>query len=164
MRLFTKMMVLSVLLTLAACSSKFRSYNGPEVTRIVIYKAERRMMLLHADDVLTEHKIDLGFAPNGAKQFEGDGRTPEGRYFIDRRNPDSSFHLSIGISYPNAEDIAAARAAGKPPGGDIFIHGQAKPLQRRGTDWTAGCISVSNREIEKIYAMVKNGTVIEIYP
>ena len=157
-------LALSILLALTACSSKFKTYDGPAVTRIVVMKSDRKMYLFHNDQILSAHQIDLGFAPAGPKQFEGDGRTPEGRYFIDRRNPDSSFHLSLGISYPNAADIEAARAAGKPPGGDIFIHGKAKPMQKRGTDWTAGCISVSNREIERIYAMVRDGTVIDIFP
>ena len=158
------LLAMVLILSLGACASKFRSYDGPEVTRIVVLKSARQMFLMHNDSVLSSHWIDLGFAPTGRKQFEGDGRTPEGRYMIDRRNPDSSFHLSLGISYPDAEDIAAARDAGKEPGGDIFIHGKAKPLRRRGTDWTAGCISVSNREIEQIYAMVRDGTVIDIYP
>ncbi|MDJ0628472.1 MAG: L,D-transpeptidase family protein [Rhodobacter sp.] len=156
--------LLMAAVALGGCSSKFKKYYGPEVTRIVVMKEARKMYLYHHDEVLAEHRIDLGFGPRGDKQFEGDGKTPEGRYFIDRRNPNSSFHLSLGISYPNAEDIAAARSAGRSPGGDIFIHGKAKPLQKRGTDWTAGCIAVSNREIEWIYAMVKNGTVIDIYP
>ncbi len=164
MKALKSIVILALVIGLSGCASKFRSYNGPEVTRIVVMKNARKMYLFHHDQVLAEHRIDLGFAPEGAKAFEGDGKTPEGRYFIDRRNPNSSFHLSLGISYPNAEDIAAARAAGKSPGGDIFIHGKAKPLQKRGEDWTAGCISVSNREIEKIYAMVRNGTVIDIYP
>jgi len=164
MRITKTILVLTVLLALSACSSKFRSYNGPEVTRVVVLKAERKMYLFHNQDLLATHDIDLGFAPGGHKQFEGDGKTPEGRYFIDRRNPNSSFHLSLGISYPNAQDIEVARRAGESPGGDIFIHGKAKPLEKRGPDWTAGCISVSNREIEKIYAMVRDGTVIDIYP
>lgn len=158
------LLFLSLLVLLGGCASKFQTYDGPEVTRIVVMKQARRMYLYSGDTVLSEHKIDLGFAPSGPKRFEGDGKTPEGRYVIDRRNPNSSFYLSIGLSYPNAADIAAARAAGKSPGGDIFIHGKATPFQRRGTDWTAGCISVSNREIERIYAMVKNGTVIDLYP
>ena len=164
MRSVKLLLFLALFLGLSACASKFRSYNGPEVTRIAIYKGARQMLLFNGTEVLAEHQIDLGFAPQGDKNFEGDGKTPEGRYFINRRNPDSSFHLSIGISYPNAEDIAAARAAGKSPGGDIFIHGAANVLGKRGTDWTAGCISVSNREIERIYAMVKNGTVVDLYP
>jgi len=164
MRVLKLLVALTLVFGLAACGSKFRTYNGPEVTRIIVHKNDRMMYLMHHDEVLTRHRIDLGFAPAGDKQFEGDGKTPEGSYFIDRRNPNSSFHLSLGISYPNAEDIAAARAVGRSPGGDIFIHGKAKPFQRRGTDWTLGCISVSNREMERIYAMVRNGTRIDIYP
>lgn len=164
MRVLKVLVALTLVLVLAGCGSKFRTYNGPEVTRVIVNKTERVMYLMHHDEVLTKHRIDLGFAPAGHKRFEGDGKTPEGSYFIDRRNPNSSFHLSLGISYPNAEDIAAARAAGRSPGGDIFIHGKARRFQKRGTDWTAGCISVSNREIERIYAMVRNGTRIDIYP
>jgi len=161
---FKVILALSLFMALGACASKFRTYDGPEVTRIVINKADRQMFLISGKDVLSTHSVDLGFAPAGAKQFEGDGRTPEGSYIIDRRNPNSAFHLSLGISYPNATDVEVARAAGKSPGGDIFIHGKATPLQMRGNDWTAGCISVSNREIERIYAMVRDGTAIDIYP
>ena len=109
-----------------ACSStksKFQSYNGPKVTYVVVNKADRKMFLFNNNKVLKEYDFDLGFAPIGDKFFEGDGRTPEGNYFIDRRNPNSKFHLSLGISYPNAKDRAEAAALGKPPGGDIFIHG-----------------------------------------
>ncbi len=143
-----------------------QGYRGPEVTRVVVHKGSRRMYLLHGDKVLRSYLIDLGFAPAGPKRVEGDGKTPEGRYFIDRRNPNSDFHLSIGISYPNARDIARARAMGKDPGGDIFIHGRGPRISTKGEmpDWTAGCISVTDREIEEIYAMVSNGTVIDIYP
>jgi murein L,D-transpeptidase YafK len=157
-------LALAMVLALSACASKFRTYNGPEVTRIAVYKTQRQMFLMNDDKVLANYKIDLGFAPRGDKNFEGDGRTPEGRYTIDRRNPNSSYHLSLGISYPNAADIEAARAAGKSPGGDIFIHGASGVFGTRGKDWTAGCISVSNPEIERIYAMVRNGTVVDIYP
>ncbi len=150
---------------LGACSqSKFRRYSGPEVTFVVVNKTSRRMYLFHNEKVLKRYDVDLGFAPAGAKEFEGDGRTPEGLYFIDRRNPNSSFHLSLGISYPNAQDIAKARAAGKSPGGDIFIHGQPNLLKMRREDWTLGCVAVKNREMEEIYAMVRNGTPIKINP
>ena len=101
---------------LSGCARKFRSYNGPAVTRLRIYKAQRLLMLDGADGVLKTYPIGLGFAPEGHKQFEGDGRTPEGSYLIDRRNPKSLFHLSIGISYPNEADIAFAEALGRPPG------------------------------------------------
>ena len=122
------------------------------------------MYLFHKEDVLKEYDIDLGFAPRGDKKIEGDGKTPEGRYFIDRRNPNSKFYLSLGISYPNAFDIAEAKRLGKSPGGDIFIHGKSNPLKRDRNDWTWGCIAVTNREMEDVYAMVGNGTPIQINP
>jgi len=156
---------LAALLFTAGCANKFRSYDGPEVTRVTVHKDARRMFLWHHDRPLAGYEIDLGFAPEGHKQFEGDGRTPEGRYVIDRRNPNSNFHLSIGISYPNENDRAFARKSGKDPGGDIFIHGKGQWRRAANSpDWTAGCIAVTNREIEEIYAMVRNGTVIDIYP
>ena len=113
---------------------------------------------------MTGYNIHLGFAPEGHKQFEGDGKTPEGLYRIDRRNPNSDFHLSLGISYPNVKDFAAAKAQGKSPGGDIFIHGQKSRFRKDKPDWTWGCIAVTNDEIEEIYAMVKNDTLIKINP
>lgn len=156
---------------LGACTqSKFKSYSGPEVTYIVVNKGAREMFLFHGNKVLEEYEIDLGFAPIGDKFFEGDGRTPEGRYLIDRRNPNSRFHLSLGISYPNSNDRAEAAALGKPPGGDIFIHGNSNLFREanhrlKGTrDWTWGCIAVKDREMEHIYAMVRNGTAIQINP
>ncbi len=149
-------------LAVAGCSSKFKRYDGPEVTSIVVNKGERHLYLLHNEQVLKQYRFDLGFAPTGDKKIEGDGKTPEGTYIINRRNPNSSFHLSLGISYPNARDIAEARALGKKPGGAIFIHGQPNLTRARGPDWTAGCIAVRNREIEQIYAMVNNGTVITL--
>ncbi len=142
--------------------SKFKRYNGPPVTAIVVNKGARSMYLLNNEDILESYKVDLGFAPLGHKSRRGDGRTPEGLYRIDRRNPNSAFHLSIGISYPNAQDIARAKAAGEDPGGDIFIHGQPNLTKAKGADWTAGCIAVSNDEIEQIYAMVNVGTVIAL--
>lgn len=152
-------------LALAGCSSsKFKSYDGPEVTSIVVNKGERHMYLLHHDEILKRYPFELGFAPVGDKQFEGDGKTPEGLYYIDRRNPNSRFHLSLGISYPNAQDVAEARAMGKSPGGDIFIHGQPNTFRAKGDDWTWGCIAVKNRQMEEIYAMVRTGTTIAIRP
>ena len=141
----------AAMLSLGACSSgKYRRYSGPPVTTIVVNK------------VLDDYRIRLGFAPEGHKRYEGDGKTPEGLYRIDRRNPNSRFHLSLGISYPNARDVAAARALGKSPGGDIFIHGQRWPTRKDKDDWTWGCIAVENKHIERIYAMVRDGTPIAI--
>lgn len=159
-------------LSLSACGSanpRFLTYNGPEVTSLVINKSARRLYLLHNDQILKEYDVELGFAPNGTKTRRGDGRTPEGSYLIDRRNPRSRYHLSLGISYPNSQDIAKAKAAGVDPGGDIFIHGQPnlrKEFKRakKTPDWTAGCIAVKNGEIEEIYAMVTEGTLITVRP
>jgi len=152
----------AALFALTACSNKFRVYTGPPVTSIVVQKERRRMFLMNENTVLEEYDFELGFAPLGHKQVEGDGKTPEGAYFIDRKNPNSSFYLSIGLSYPNDEDRAQAAALGESPGGDIFIHGTPS-LFRNDPDWTWGCIAVKNREMEDIYAMVNVGTPIFLY-
>jgi len=153
------------LLAFAACTSqpsKFRTYSGPDVTSVLVHKERRRMYLLHHSEVLKTYEFELGFAPVGHKQVEGDGKTPEGAYLIDRKNPNSAFHLSIGVSYPNEADRAAAALSGKRPGGDIFVHGT--PDRHIGQkDWTAGCIAVTDREMEDIYAMVQVGTPIYLY-
>jgi len=164
MRFLRIFLILALALGLAACgNSKFRKYNGPEVTSVQVHKAERKMYLLHHSRVLRSYDIALGFTPEGHKQFEGDGKTPEGTYYITHKNPNSEFHLSLGISYPNQADREFAKAADKSPGGDIFIHGGPnKPISRR--DWTAGCIAVTDREMERIYSMVKPGTPIHILP
>lgn len=152
----------AALFALTACSSKFRVYTGPPVTSVVVQKERRRMFLLNENTALKVYDFELGFAPTGHKEFEGDGRTPEGAYLIDRKNPNSSFYLSLGISYPNAEDRARARAMGKSPGGDIFIHGTPRSFFN-DPDWTFGCIAVSDRDMEDIYAMVNVGTPIFLY-
>jgi murein L,D-transpeptidase YafK len=155
----------------AGCASydnRFKTYDGPEITSIVLNKGERRMYLMNNETVMRQYDFGLGFAPVGDKQIEGDGKTPEGEYIIDRKNPESSFYLSVGISYPDESDIAEALAMGQDPGGDIFIHGEPNLRRDRraakaaGNDWTAGCISVRNREIEEIYAMVQVGTPITL--
>lgn len=163
MRVITLLLV--GLLVLTACGrSDTATYKGPKVTRVIVNKEERRMDLMHGPFVLKTYDVGLGFNPEGDKVQEGDGRTPEGDYVIDRRNPQSQFYLSLGISYPNARDIAQARARGVSPGGDIFIHGRPKKYQSDLIDWTLGCIAVTNREMREIYAMVEIGTPISIRP
>ncbi|KGJ08138.1 hypothetical protein EQ718_04475 [Paracoccus versutus] len=142
-----------------------KTYQGPPITQIVVKKADRKMYLVSGKEVVKSYKIDLGNQPFGHKQFEGDGRTPEGLYFIDRFNPRSRYHLSVGISYPSAQDVANAAARGQRPGGDIFIHGlgpEGRALNR--PDWTAGCIAVTDQEIEEIFTMLRPGVPIFIYP
>lgn len=150
---------------LTGCTSgKIKNiYYGPKADGIVVRKSERKMFVLNGTKPLSIHDVDLGFNPQGHKLREGDGRTPEGQYFINRRNFNSAYFLSLGISYPNSRDVARARAAGVHPGGDIFIHGGPRYRGEGGKpDWTAGCISVSDLEMEKIYQMVPDGVPIWI--
>ena len=149
-------------LGLAGCSGRASTYSGPEVTRIQVFKASRTLQLIHDRQLLKQYQMQLGFAPLGHKEKEGDGRTPEGAYYINRKNPRSAYHLSLGISYPSISDVARARAAGVDPGGDIFIHGTPQAFSSQ-KDWTWGCIAVTNAEMEEIYPMVKEGTKIFIY-
>ena len=104
--------------------SKMKSYSGPPVTQIVVKKGERKMYLVSGKTAIKSYQINLGNQPIGDKQYEGDGKTPEGLYFIDRFNPNSRYHLSVGISYPSPADHARAMAQGVQVGSDIFIHGQ----------------------------------------
>ena len=114
--------------------------------------------------MIRSYRIGLGSEPIGYKKIEGDGKTPEGLYYIDRKNPKSKYFLSLGISYPNKKDLAEASALDKPAGGDIFIHGADTKPNFFKRDWTAGCIAVKNREIREIYALVDVGTPIFIHP
>ncbi|MBL1435683.1 MAG: L,D-transpeptidase family protein [Rhodobacteraceae bacterium] len=137
---------------------------NPEIAdMVVVFKSSRRMVLYSNGTPLRDYDIGLGWAPTGNKSFEGDGRTPEGSYYINRRNPNSAFHLSLGISYPDPNQVAAAAAEGRNPGGEIFIHGGLGKRRQLG-DWTAGCIAVSDREIEEIWQMVPNGALVVIQP
>jgi murein L,D-transpeptidase YafK len=163
MRFIRLLMLVVAVFSLSACASKFKTYRGPEVTSVQVHKSSRKMYLLHETQVLRAFDIGLGFAPVGHKQVEGDGKTPEGAYFINRRNPDSEYHLSIGISYPNDTDRDYAASINAETGGDIFIHG-APNRKVPVRDWTAGCIAVTDKEVEDVYAMVRDGTPIFIYP
>ena len=139
-------------------------YAGPRVTHVEVRKSERRMLLWSDGEVIRSYGVSLGFAPTGPKQFEGDGKTPEGLYLINRRNPESRFYLSLGISYPNRLDSANAKSAGKSAGGNIFIHGQsgARFSKFVSSDWTAGCIALSNADMREVYWMVRLTTPITI--
>jgi len=140
------------------------------IDRIVIDKSERRLDLVEDGRVLRSHAMSLGFAPEGDKDREGDGRTPEGVFRIDRRNDASRFHLSLGLDYPRPDDLARAAEGGYSPGGDIFIHGQPEGIEgiegraRLAGDWTAGCVAVTNAAIEEIWRSAPIGTIVEIVP
>ncbi len=138
-----------------------------QIDRIVIEKAERRMVLYRDGVPLRVYRIALGFAPEGDKERQGDGRTPEGVFRIDRRNPESSYYLSLGIDYPQREDLVRASAGGYSAGGDIMIHGQPRGVtgrQRIASDWTAGCIAVTNEIMDELWRVAGIGTEVEIRP
>jgi murein L,D-transpeptidase YafK len=136
---------------------------------VLVDKSERKLYLFKAGRVLREFDVQLGLVPTGPKQREGDFRTPEGKYFLDARNANSDFFLSIHVSYPDEADRARARAQGVDPGGQIMIHGlpnEPKSDLRRyeDTDWTDGCIAVSNSDMVDIWLMTRDYTPIEIRP
>lgn len=138
--------------------------------KILVKKSERRLYLLRAGKPFRTYSIRLGSDPEGHKRRQGDGRTPEGRYRIDARNPGSKFYKSLHISYPNSQDRSLAYSRGVNPGGAIMIHGE--PPRRHGAlhdlarkeDWTQGCIAMSNLAIEEVWDLVALGTEIEIVP
>lgn len=153
------------LATVSAAPQPALSY--PEVDRILVRKAERTMTLYGVDGSVTVIRgIQLGDAPVGPKQFEGDERTPEGRFTIDYGNPRSSYHLSLHIDYPRPEHVAHAKSQGRSAGGLIMIHGQPNgwPAGRVPGDWTDGCIALSNDEMDALWEAVPDGTPIEIQP
>ena len=136
-----------------------------QIDHILVEKSARRLTVYRDGAALRTYRIALGFAPTGDKFRQGDGKTPEGTFRINRRNSASAFHLSLGLDYPQRDDVIRARAGGYAPGGDIFIHGQpkayaGKPTLRR--DWTAGCIALSDDEIEELWRIAPIGTLVEI--
>lgn len=141
----------------------------PVADLVVVEKAERKLHLLKDGEAFRTFDIALGIRPVGDKEYEGDFRTPEGRYLLDTRNPNSEYFLSIHVSYPNRQDIREARVKGLDPGGAIMIHGQPNVPTRsevyyRTQDWTNGCIAVSNSDMIDIWLMTANNTPIEIRP
>lgn len=181
---------LSAMLGLAACSSPkpesssnigvntagpyapqryaYRSVPAEERVQgdyVVVDKSDRTLTVFQRGNVLrTFYGLQFGDVPMGHKQFQGDERTPEGRYTIDLRNPQSSYYLSLRISYPNANDRAFARQWGRSPGGDIYIHGQPNGMNygRMRGDWTDGCIALTNEEITELWRLIPDGTTIVI--
>lgn len=136
------------------------------VDLVRIDKSDRTLTLYAEGQAVRSYTgIQLGDDPLGAKRFQGDERTPEGRYTIDYGNSSSAYHLSLHISYPDAQDRAYARARGRSPGGDIFIHGQPNGTSARvDGDWTDGCIALADAEIEELWSLLGDGTPIEIVP
>jgi murein L,D-transpeptidase YafK len=131
----------------------------------VVKKSERRLYLMRGDNPFRVYRIALGYQPTGHKRYQGDGRTPEGRYYLDWRSANSQFYKAIHISYPSGQDLIRARSSGRDPGGMIMIHGQpTRRAEQKTGDWTFGCIAVSNLAIDEIWSYVDLGTPIEILP
>jgi murein L,D-transpeptidase YafK len=141
----------------------------PLADLVVVEKSERKLHLMHNGKIFKTFRIALGIMPVGDKLKEGDFKTPEGRYLLDHKNPESDYFLSIRISYPDIQDRREAEAEGVDPGGAIMIHGQPNVPTRseayyRTQDWTNGCIAVSNSDMIDIWLMTGENTPIEIRP
>jgi len=139
------------------------------VDRVIVEKSKRTMTLLKQDREVRTYKIALGRDPVGAKVMQGDNRTPEGIYYIDYKVRNSVYHRALHLSYPNPDDMERARALGVPPGGSIMIHGMKQDHLWMGDvqylfNWTNGCIALTNREIEEVWALVSPWTPVEIRP
>jgi murein L,D-transpeptidase YafK len=139
------------------------------VDRVVVYKQQRKLVLLSGMREVKCYRIALGGEPVGRKTRQGDHRTPEGVYVLDSRNANSRFHKAFHISYPNAKDREAAQKLGANPGGDIMLHGLPKQYGWLGKahtlhDWTDGCIAVTNEEMDELWKLISVGTTIEIKP
>ena len=147
---------------------------------IIIRKAARKLEIFDGKKLVKTYKVVLGFSTKGDKEIEGDGRTPEGEFYVFTKNPESRFHLSLGLSYPSKGDakrglaaglitkeeydeiVKAIDSGGMPPqktklGGEIYIHGGGT-----ASDWTDGCVALKNEEISEIFAMIPVGTKVKI--
>lgn len=168
-RLLTVALFSSAFLLCAFAAVEDRSPSTPRVDGVLVLKSERKLVLLSHDQVIKTYKVALGGSPVGPKTRQGDHKTPEGLYVLDRRNEHSQFYRSIHISYPSTEDRARARKIGVSPGGDVMLHGLPNGYgwigaAHRSRDWTDGCIAVTNDEMDEIWRTVPDGTPIEIRP
>ncbi len=167
----TKLMyktVFTVVFCIAAMLGNKTKAAGSRIDSIVVLKQRHEMRVYGHHSLLKIYKVALG-EPVGAKQFRGDWRTPEGMYFINVKNLHSAYHKSMGISYPSAKDRARAQQYHKDPGGNIMIHGLPNGqgyigAAHRLKDWTAGCIAVTDEEIDELFTRVEVGTRVNILP
>jgi murein L,D-transpeptidase YafK len=168
--IWSSVLLVSLLCSIAVLGRLSAQLNAEKrkADRIIIVKSKHSMVLIANGKPLKSYRVALGKS-DGAKERQGDHKTPEGQYVIDQKNTQSRFHLALHVSYPNAADRKRAHDAGVDPGGDIMIHGVEKqfawlgPLQHE-VDWTDGCIAVTNQEIEEIWQLVPVGTPVEIKP
>jgi murein L,D-transpeptidase YafK len=169
MSAWPRWLTLLVLVVLGAAPSGVPASAIEMADRVVVRKAERRLLLMRGERILRSFDVALGLSPTGPKQREGDFRTPEGNYRLAGRNPNSDFFLAIQVNYPGPADLRRASEEGVNPGGQIMIHGQpnspSKPLEYyQSRDWTNGCIAVSNADMVDIWLMTPDNTPIQILP
>jgi murein L,D-transpeptidase YafK len=143
--------------------------RGTKADLVVVHKAARSLELYRGNELLKAYQVSLGRHPAGSKMQQGDGRTPEGDYRLDYRNPTSSFHKALHISYPERADIASAQSRNVDPGGLVMVHGMRNGFGwigrlHRAIDWTDGCVAVTNNEIDEIWGVVADGTKIVLDP
>ena len=160
--------MLRITFTLALAITLQQAALAQQADQIIVIKSQHTLTLLAHGKPIKTYKVALGTS-SGLKEKEGDHKTPEGTYFIDSKNQQSRFHLALHVSYPNSTDKAHAKTLGRPPGGDIMIHGVEKKYEYLGSlqheyDWTDGCIALTNPEIEELFRLVPTGTRIEIKP
>jgi murein L,D-transpeptidase YafK len=146
-----------------------RLAKGATIDKLVVYKSKRTLLAFTKGHLLKTYTISLGKNPIGHKEYEGDSKTPEGIYTINDKNPNSGYYKNLGVSYPNEKDREYAKTIGKPAGGAIKIHGLRNGMGfvskfQRWKDWTAGCIALTNTEVDELYNSVKVGASIEILP
>ena len=160
--------ILCTALLPAGAAQAQQARAGERADFLLIDKSDRRLWVYQDGKVIRSYSgLQYGDQPVGHKRFQGDERTPEGRYTISYGNPQSSYYLSLHIDYPNAQDRAYARSRGRSPGGLIFLHGQPNGLpyeQRIPGDWTDGCIAVTDAQIEVLWQRVPVGTPVDIRP
>ena len=183
-----RVLLIAILTVTLICSSIYivGQINQPlpkmENPNILVKKKERQLQILDGEKLIKTYSISLGFAPDGDKEIEGDGKTPEGDFYVFTKNDKSSFFLSLGVSYPNIEDaerglkqglitqeehdeiVKAINEKSMPPqktklGGEIYIHGGGCD-----SDWTAGCMALKNEEMQEIFDVIEIGTPIKIEP
>jgi murein L,D-transpeptidase YafK len=163
-------MCVGILIYLGVTELKSAIIRGTgNIDSIQVHKSKRKLMFFRNGVVSGEFRISLGFHPKGKKRYEKDGKTPEGLYEIDGKNPKSVAHKNLGISYPNQNDRSFARGMGKNTGGAIKIHGLLKKYRKlrelhRFYDWTAGCIAITDEEVDYLYENTAVGTPIRILP
>lgn len=169
-----KIIVISIVVVFffISCWYFYRPVQLPHGTiseRLLVYKSRHLLELYANGKLMKSYSIAIGKTPTGRKQVEGDLKTPEGKYFIFAKNPGSAYHKNLGISYPNEADKSLASALNKPPGSEIKIHGLKNGMSfigkfHRLTDWTNGCIALTDQEVDEIYEATPVGTPIIIYP